>query len=115
MKSLRSILGVGLAVVAIYVLWQVIPPYFHNYQFQDAIEETARFSGIDARTTEDDIRMKAFKSAQEYDVPLTADQIKVTLNGSEVAIWADYTVHVDLPLRPLDLDFHPATKAKPIM
>jgi Domain of unknown function (DUF4845) len=114
-KSFRGILGLFLAVAAVYVLSQVLPPYFHNYQFQDSIDETARFSGVDGRATEEDIRQKVFKSAQDYDVPLTAEQIKVTKNGSEVTISAEYSVHVDLPLRPLDLDFHPSTKQKPIM
>lgn len=100
---------------AIYLLLLVIPPYFHNYQFQDSIDETARFSGVDPRATEDDIRQKVFKSAQDYDVPLTAEQINVRRNGTEVAIWADYSVHLNVLVRPMDLDFHPATKAKPIM
>ena len=102
-------------VIAVYLCIQVIPPYFNNYQFQDSIDEVARFSGVDPRATEDDIRLKVYKSAQDYSIPLTAEQINVRRNGSEVAIWADYSVHLNIPVRPMDLDFHPATKAKPIM
>lgn len=102
-------------VVAVYLCIQVIPPYFNNYQFQDSIEEVARFSGVDPHATEDDIRLKVYKSAQDYSIPVTAEQINVRRNGTEVAIWADYSVHLDIPVRPMDLDFHPATKAKPIM
>ena len=115
MKIFRGILGVFIAVAVLYVGVQVIPPYFHNYQFQDAIENTARFTGVDTAITPEDIRQKAFKSAQEYDIPITAEQINVTRNGTEVAIWADYTIHLDLPVRPLDLEFHPSTRQKPIM
>lgn len=114
MKSLRGIFGLFVAVAAIYVLWQVLPPFFHNYQFQDSIEETARFTGIDTKITEDDIRQRVFKSAQEYDIPVTAEQINVARNGTEVTISADYVVHIALPVRPVDLDFHPATKQSPI-
>ena len=101
--------------IAVYLLIQVIPPYFNNYQFQDSIEEVARFSGVDARATEDDIRLKAYKAAQDYNIPVTAEQINVRRNGTEIAIWADYSVHLNIPVRPMDLDFHPATKAKPIL
>ena len=31
-------------------------------------------------------------------------------NGPELSIWADYSVHIDLPGFPLDLSFHPATR-----
>ena len=115
MKSLRGVLSLVLVAAAIYVLWQVIPPYFRNYQFQDSIQEIARFTGIDSRLTEDDIRVKVLQAAKEYDVPLTAEQINVTRNGSEITISADYIVHISLPVRPVDLDFHPSTKQKPIM
>jgi predicted membrane protein len=115
LKSFRGLLSVVLVVAAIYVMWQVIPPYFHNYQFQDSIDETARFSGIDSHITEEDIRQKVLKLAQEYEIPLTAEQINVTRNGSEITISADYIVHVNLPVKPVDLDFHPTTKQKPIM
>jgi hypothetical protein len=111
----RGLLSLALCVAALYVLWQVIPPYFRNYQFQDSIEEIARFTGIDSRITEDDIRQRTLKSAKEYEIPLTAEQINVTRNGSEVAISADYVVHINLPVKPVDLDFHPSTKQKPIM
>jgi hypothetical protein len=114
-KSLRGIVGIVVVVAAVYVMWQVIPPYFHNYQFQDAIENTARFTGVDTQISPDDIRAKVLKSAQEYDIPLTAEQINVARNGTEVAIWADYVVHVNLPVRPVDIEFHPSTKQKPIM
>jgi hypothetical protein len=29
-------------------------------------------------------------------------------------IWTDYSVHVNIPMYPVDLKFHPASKNKPI-
>jgi hypothetical protein len=63
----------------------------------------------------EEIRAKVMKSAEEYDIPLTAEQVNVARNGTEVAIWADYVVHVNLPVRPVDIEFHPSTRQKPLM
>jgi protein involved in polysaccharide export with SLBB domain len=30
----------------------------------------------------------------------------------EVLVWGDYTVHIDLPIYPVDLRFQPASKSK---
>jgi hypothetical protein len=113
-KALRGLLGIALPVIAVYLLWQVLPPYIHNYQFQDSIEEIARFASLDSRTNEEEVRQKVFKSAQENSIPVTQDEINVSrLNNQEFAVWIDYTVHIKIPVHPFDLDFHPATKNKP--
>jgi hypothetical protein len=54
------------------------------------------------------------KKARELDIPLADKQLKVTRSGAEVAISAEYTIHVDLPLYPVDLHFAPASKNKRI-
>jgi hypothetical protein len=111
MKTIKALAGVGLVVAMIYVAFQLIPPYFNNYQFQDAIESEARLASYSTKS-EQEIREFIAKKAKEFDVPLTAEQINVQRTGSGVDIWAKYTVHVDLPGYPLDLKFEPATKSK---
>ena len=58
---------------------------------------------------EDAIRDEIFKKAQELDIPIAKEQIKVqrvgVANAGSVSIDAPYTVHVDLPGYPLDLHF----------
>lgn len=111
MKTIKALAGVGLVVAMVYVAFQLIPPYFNNYQFQDAIESEARLASYSIKS-EQEIRDIVAKKAKEFDVPLTAEQINVQRTGSGVDIWAKYTVHVDLPGYPLDLKFEPATKSK---
>ena len=57
--------------------------------------------------------MTVFKKAQELDVPVTREQIKVQRSGvtgtGSVSIEAPYIVHVNLPGYPLDLDFDPSS------
>ena len=102
-------------VVVAYVCAEMIPPYFSNYQFEDAIETEARMSTYSTKT-EDQIRDTILKKAQDLEIPLSKEQIKVRRSGPTgsgfVLIEANYSVHVEMPGYPLDLDFHPSTKNK---
>ncbi|MFZ3211607.1 MAG: hypothetical protein WA188_08835 [Terriglobales bacterium] len=113
MKSLKPVIGVLLVVAALYAAWLVLPPYISDYEFQDDVTNEALVNSYSTKS-ELDIRNTLAKKAAEYGIPLKAEQIHVQRNGPELAIWADYSVHIDLPGFPLDLNFHPATKNKRI-
>ena len=113
MNRLKSLFGLLLLIAVGYVAWMLLPPYFSNYRFEDACESEALINSY-SNKSDVEIRNTLAAKARDYDIPLTADQINVTRNGSELSIWADYTVHVDLPFMPLDLKFHPATKNRRI-
>lgn len=113
MRRLKALFGLLLVVAAIYVGWKLLPPYLHNYQFEDAVESEALLNSY-SNKSEWDIRTALANKAKEYDIPLTPDQINVVRNGGELSIWAEYTVHVEMPWMPVDLTFRPATKNKRI-
>ncbi len=115
MKTLKLVFSLGLVAALIYCGWQVIPPYFYNLQFQDALDEEARIDSYTNSRTEEDIRTSVLKKAQDLEIPLTADGIQVQrLPNNVVYIETHYSVHVDLPGYPLDLQFNSASKNKPI-
>ena len=115
MSTIKLILTLGLLAFGVYVGAEIIPPYFANYQFQDAIDTEARLATY-SNKNEDSLRDSVFKQAQNLEIPVTRDDIKVQRTGTQgtgsVFIETDYTVHVDLPGYPLDLHFHPASKNK---
>ena len=114
MRTLKMIVGVMLVVAAVYVGWALIPPYFANYQFEDAVENQALFDSYTSKSDED-VRQAVFKKAQQLDIPITAEQIQVKRGANNaLAISVDYSVHVELPGYPMDLNFHTASKNKPI-
>ncbi|MBZ5598284.1 MAG: hypothetical protein LAN83_08175 [Acidobacteriia bacterium] len=110
-------LGVGIfAIVAVvYVCAELIPPFFSNYEFEDVIKSEATLATYSTKP-EDAIRDTIFKKAQDLEIPLTKEDIKVKRTGLQgtgtVSIEAHYTVHVDLPGYPLDLNFDPSTRNK---
>ncbi|MBV9610111.1 MAG: hypothetical protein JO187_11185 [Acidobacteria bacterium] len=113
MNRIKSLFGLLVLIATAYLGWKVLPPFFSNYRFEDACESEALLNSY-SNKSETEIRNTLAAKARDYDIPLSADQINVTRNGNELAIWADYTVHIDVPVMPFDLSFHPATKNKRI-
>ena len=118
MGSLKMIGGIFVMVAVIYLLAELAPPYFSNYQFEDAIKTEAQMDTYSTKS-EDAIRDSVFKKAQELDVPVNREQIKVQRSGmigsGSVSIEAPYTVHVNVPGYPLDLNFNPSTRNKGVL
>lgn len=96
---------------------EIVPPFFANYQLQDAIQSEAVLQAY-SNQSEDQIRETIFRKAQDLEIPMKEEQIQVQRIGGAgsgtLAISADYSVHLDLPGYPLDLEFHPSSKSKPI-
>ena len=113
MGTVKLILGFAVMAAVIYGSAMLIPPFFSNYQFEDAIETEARMSTYSTKP-EDAIRESVLKKAQDLEIPIAREQIKVQRFGPQgtgsILIETQYTVHVDLPGYPLDLNFHPTTK-----
>ncbi len=117
MSTVKLLLGIGVIAAIITIGVQVLPPFMNNYQFEDALNNQA-LAATYSNKSEDDIRDMAYKAAKEMDIPIKPEQIKVVRAGGmgtgTLSIEANYTVHVDLPGYPLDLNFHAATKNKGI-
>jgi hypothetical protein len=110
---LKAIIGIGVLASMIYVGAKVVPVLVNNYQFQDAIESTARFASVN-RQGPDDIRTAVFKEAQNEDIPIAAEDIHVKGEGGHVEINADYTVTLDLKVYQWTLNFHPNARNNPL-
>jgi hypothetical protein len=117
MGSIKMFLGVFVIVAGVYVSAKVVPAYFENYQFQDAIKDEATRDTYAAKN-ENEIRTSVFKKAQELEIPITQEGIIVQRQGTQfngaVMIRAAYVVHVDLPGYPMDLHFDASTENKSV-
>lgn len=111
MKTVRALIGLLVLVAAFYTAWQLIPPYFHNYQLEDVIKDEARMNTY-TNKSEEDMRETVYKKAKDMDIPLTREQIKVRRDGQSIDIAVDYNVHLDFPGYPVDLQFHPTSRNK---
>ncbi len=112
---MKMVFGILIIVAAVILIATLAPPYFSNYQFQDALKTESQMSTYTTKT-EDVIRDEVFRKAQEMDIPITREQIKVVRNGvvgtGTVDIEANYIVHVNLPGYPMDLHFDASARNK---
>ncbi|MGH9499395.1 MAG: hypothetical protein ACRD3L_09660 [Terriglobales bacterium] len=112
MSTIKLLFGIFVIVTAIFLGAELIPVYYANYQFKDIIATEATLQTYTTKP-ESEIQDGIFKKAQELQIPLNKDQIKVNRHGytgtGSLSIRAPYVVHVDLPLYPLDLHFDPST------
>lgn len=115
MKTIRLFFGLFLLFAGVYAAWKILPPYFSNYEFEAAMDDTARLAAVDSKKTPEDIRTAVLDKARSIDVPVNFEDISVERNGTDVSISADYTVHVDMPLYPVNLNFHPSTKRQGLL
>ncbi len=113
-SRLKVVLFLAVVVATIYVGVKVIPILVNNMQFQDAIENTARFASVN-RQTADDIRTAVLKEAENEDIPIAAEDIHVKGDAGRVEIAADYSVTVNLVVYQWTLNFHPYAKNNPLL
>jgi uncharacterized protein YpuA (DUF1002 family) len=67
------------------------------------------------RHSEDQIRDTVFKTAQDLDIPITREQIKVLASMQMVQISVDYTVPVDLLVYRVQLHFTPSSENRALL
>ena len=112
-SRLKAIIAVGVLAAMIFVGAKVVPVLVNNYQFQDAIESTARFATVNRQQPED-IRTAVLKEAQNEDIPIAVQDIHVKGEGGHVEIDAYYSVTLDLKVYQWTLNFHPYARNNPL-
>ena len=91
----------------IYVAAMTLPVLMNEYQFQDSIQDIARFASA-TRKSNDQVRQAVLAEAQKEDLPVEADDIKVEGNAGNIHINVEYSVTIDLKVYQWTLNFHPA-------
>ncbi|HXX71050.1 MAG TPA: hypothetical protein VEI55_02080 [Candidatus Acidoferrum sp.] len=109
-SKLNIILPLLILVAVIFVIAKIVPVYFANFQFQDAIQTEAKFAltGYPKKSL-DDLREDVYKKAQELDIPAQKESIRVDVDPTRgyVDIGLDYSVPIDLKVYQFTLQFHP--------
>lgn len=112
--KIKAILWTAILVFGVYAAYKIIPVYIAEYQLADRMQEEARFAIVN-RHSEDQIRDTVFKTAQDLDIPITREQIKVLASMQMVQISVDYTVPVDLLVYRVQLHFTPSSENRALL
>jgi len=112
--KIKAVLWTAILVFGVYAAYKIIPVYIAEYQLADRMQEEARFAIVN-RHSEDQIRDTVFKTAQDLDIPITREQIKVLASMQMVQISVDYTVPVDLLVYRVQLHFTPSSENRALL
>jgi hypothetical protein len=105
--NLKAIVWTMILVAFIYATAMVLPVLINEYQFQDSLQNIARFASVN-RKSSDQIQKSVLEEAEKEDLPVEADDIKVKSVAGNVEIDVSYSVTVDLKVYQWTLNFHPA-------
>ena len=116
---MRIVFSLLLIVALIFLGLKFVPVYYGNYNFKDYVDDETKRASYATNTSAETIRDEVFKKAQELEIPLSKEDIKVEKNGGgngiyPVSINADYNVHVDLLVTATDLHFSVGSQNKPM-
>jgi hypothetical protein len=92
-----------------YVAIKTVPVYTGNYEVADYIRQLsikASVERVNAETVQDHV----VKHAQDQGLPVTRDNVKVTITSGKVRIDMDYTVPIDLKVYTWVLHFTPSSE-----
>ena len=78
-----------------YLCFKFIPVYIAAYDFDNALKTQAQYSG--SMKTNEVILKELLLKAQELELPITKENIKIQRSQSRLVITADYIVPVKTP------------------
>jgi hypothetical protein len=91
---LGCILSLLVFAAVVYFSYNIGSVALGYWQFQDAMEQEARFA---MRTPNDVIAARLRAKADSLQLPDAAQKVQIRRKGNEIFIWADYTVNIELP------------------
>lgn len=103
----KALIWTAILLSIVYFAVIALPAFFSEYEFQDSLQQIARFATVNRRNT-DQIRQAVLEEAQKEDLPVKDDNIKVEGNAGNVHINVDYSVTLDFHVYQWTVDFHPA-------
>jgi len=104
--NLKAIIWTVILVAFVYTAVMVIPVLINEYEFQDSLQNIARYASVNRKNNEQ-VKQAVLEEAQKEDLPVQAEDVKVEGSAGNVHINVDYSVTVDLKVYQWTLNFHP--------
>jgi cell division protein FtsL len=105
--TFTGILMILTVVVVIFSAFKLLPPYISNYQLQDAINNITRTATY-SNANDEAVRKDVMLAAHESGVKLDPAQVRVERTRDSVDINIDYSITVDMMVKPVTLHFTPS-------
>jgi cell division protein FtsL len=105
--NLKAIIWTMILAAFVYVAAMLLPVLVNEYEFQDSIQDIARFASVNHKNN-DQIKQAVLDVAQKQDLPVQAEDVQVDGRGGNVHINVEYSVTIDLKFYQWTLNFHPS-------
>jgi hypothetical protein len=102
--KVKGLIGILVIASGLYVAYNMIPPYFRNYQLQDDLDDIARHNSY-TTISDDAVKQQVVTKARSEGIVVKEDQVTVSRTSDGIGISVRYQVHVDMAVHPVDLDF----------
>ena len=111
---MKTLLALLVLVALFYVLYLVLPPFWADFKFARVVDDSAVEYTYKPR---DDSKLPdvLVERAAAVGVNINAKQVEVVRTGPDLSIVVRYTVHVDNPVYPFDMDFKASTRNHDVM
>ncbi len=93
-STLGCLFSIFLVIALAYFGLNAGRPFWHNYQYQDRMEQEARFAGNRSDQT---IQRRLRSFADSLGLPEGAHKVRVRRRSGTIEIWADYYVPIEFP------------------
>jgi ABC-type amino acid transport substrate-binding protein len=109
--TFKAVASLAFVAAVIFAGFKIIPVYVDNYQLQDFIQGQTPY-WLTQRAPAEAIRKTILAKAQELELPVDEDNVKVEANQSKVTVNIDYTVPVDFKVYTWQLHFTDSSENK---
>jgi hypothetical protein len=89
---IRTLIKLALVALVANALVHIVPVYWNYFKFQDAVQETARFS---ARRSERDVQERVLSIANRFEIPVDLDDIRVRKEGEKTFVEMAYGAEIE--------------------
>jgi hypothetical protein len=101
----RRVFFVAFVVAVIFLAKQYVPPLFSRFQFGDSVRQTVKYAAT-AEKNVDAVRRDIVSAAVDYDIPISAKDVKIKKRGLVFSVDIEYSWPIDLRFHKYDMHFH---------
>ena len=92
--QIGCLVGLVLLLIAIFIAWKVIPIKVRAADLRQTVVDEAKSAGTHNNAQ---ITKYILAKAQDVDLPVTEDNIKINRRQNDITVDVDYTVPIEFP------------------
>lgn len=101
--QMGCLFGLALLAIAIFIAWKMVPVKVRAAELRQEVVDQAKAGGMRG---DDKILSAILRKAEDENLPVTADNVKIRRTASEIYVDVDYVVPVQFPGYLYQWEFH---------